>query len=275
MILTSANPIPALRGTSVFLPSRFLLGFCLCLGASCLESPHVFALEWSSDDLYIRLVDVGPGLCAVAIAPGKHLMVYDAGHWNGRHCLAAVRDIEPEAEAIDLLVISHSDADHLGDAARILQGYRVLQIVHTGDARDTNTWRVTRDAIQAEGANGATILDLSDTPVEPGTVWQLGPAKVTFIAGWHEWTETNLSLAERRNAISIVVRLDFNGRSILFAGDTIGRRRGDNNKACKDAEKIMVANRQTASIDADVVTAPHHGGNNASSNCFIRAVSPD
>ena len=54
--------------------------------------PAMAALDLEDDDVYIRVVDVGPGLCAVVRIPGGHAMVYDAGHWNGRHCIAAVRD---------------------------------------------------------------------------------------------------------------------------------------------------------------------------------------
>ena len=74
----------------------------------------------SSAQLTVRVVDVGPGLCTVTEASGAdgpHYMVYDAGHWLGQRCLGAVREIVGAA-AIDLLIISHPDSDHLGDAAR-------------------------------------------------------------------------------------------------------------------------------------------------------------
>ena len=53
----------------------------------------------------------------VASMPGPHFMVYDAGDWRGpgsRACLEAVTDMIPEGSTIDLMVLSHSDADHLG-----------------------------------------------------------------------------------------------------------------------------------------------------------------
>ena len=61
-----------------------------------------------------------------------------------------------------------------------------------------------------------------------------------------------------------MARLDYEGSSVLFAGDTVGRRKSDNNSACKDAEKIMVDRHDAGevSLESDVMIAPHHGGNN-------------
>jgi hypothetical protein len=53
-------------------------------------------------------------------------MVYDAGHWNGRRRRNAVQKLVGNHE-IELLVLFHSDADHLGDARRILRRHRVRQ----------------------------------------------------------------------------------------------------------------------------------------------------
>ena len=41
------------------------------------------AVDLDPQDVYVRIVDVGPGLCAVIRAPGDHFMVYDAGHLAG------------------------------------------------------------------------------------------------------------------------------------------------------------------------------------------------
>ncbi len=66
------------------------------------------------------------------------------------------------------------------------------------------------------------------------------------------------------------------GSSVLFAGDTIGRRKLDDDAACKDAEKVIVENHDAGvvSLKSDVIIAPHHGGNNGSSQCFIEAADP-
>jgi beta-lactamase superfamily II metal-dependent hydrolase len=205
-------------------------------------------------------------------------MVYDAGHWSGRHCITAVRDLVQDAD-INLMIISHSDSDHLGDGAAILGEFNVHQIIWTGFQRfDTGTWRRLNDAVADEVRTlGATVRTLRTAPLTPGEQIRLGDAVITLVAGWDEWTEPGPDASERRNAISIVVRLDFGESSILYTGDTVGRRRDDTDDSiCADAEAFMVANHDIGVVPlaADVMIAPHHGGNNGSSTCFIQRVNP-
>lgn len=227
----------------------------------------------AADGLYIRVVDVGNGLCAITLVPGGHVMIYDTG--RGNRCHRSVLELVPAGRAIDLLVLSHSDGDHIGSTPEILEDYQVKVILRTGHVRTTGAWREANEAIADEVMEGASVINLGTMPVEAGAQFSLGPATGTFIAGWHQWEGSGPDEAERRNVISIVIRLEFQGRSILFTGDTVGRRRDDDNSACKDAEKAMVENVAAIPLDSDVMTAPHHGGNNGSSNCFIRAVDPE
>ncbi len=78
-----------------------------------------------------------------------------------------------------------------------------------------------------------------------------------------------LSRAERRNAGSIVIRLQFRDRAILFTGDAVGRHTGDPLDTLIASERIMVEQSPVIRIDADVLIAPHHGADNASSTVAI------
>ena len=54
----------------------------------------------------------------------------------------------------------------------------------------------------------------------------------------------------------------------------MGRKKDDEKSACGYAEKIIVGRAGTVSIKSDVMIVPHHGADNASSLCFIKAVDP-
>ena len=136
------------------------------------------ALDVDPEDVYVRIVDVGPGLCAVIRIPGDRFMVYDAGHWNGRHCITAVRELVT-TDTIDLMVISHSDADHLGDAGRILGEKRVRQTILAGEPRDTGSWTSLVNALAEEVKDGASVFNLQSVPLVPGRTIPLGEAVVT------------------------------------------------------------------------------------------------
>lgn len=227
-------------------------------------------------DLYVRVVDVGPGLCTITEVPNGHYLIYDAGHWQSTQCLAAAREIV-DGDDVDLLVISHSDSDHLGEADEILTAFNVQQIIRTGMVRSSTAWENYNAAVAREVSEGASVMNLQSEPLIPGTTIALGDATLTLVAGWGEWTGSGLTTAERRNVVSIVVRLDYAGSSILYTGDTVGRRITDDDDACKDAEAFMVANHDAGqvSLKANVIIAPHHGADNANSQCFIQRVDPD
>jgi competence protein ComEC len=132
------------------------------------------------------------------------------------------------------------------------------------------------DALADEVKEGGSVLNLQSVPLVPGATLPLGEAVVTLVAGWSRWDGPGPTPSERLNAISIVVRLEYRGRSILFTGDTVGRRLDDADDACKDAEHAMVERHGADHVllKSDVLIASHHGANNGSATCFIEAVDP-
>jgi beta-lactamase superfamily II metal-dependent hydrolase len=222
-------------------------------------------------------VDVGNGLCVVGREPGGRSFLYDAGY-SGDHCGDAVREIVGSGP-IDIVILSHSDSDHISDAKEILERHGAGTVIHPGDARDGQMLGVLRGALERLARRGTRVISLAASPLSPGTTFPLGAATLTFVAGWSDGRLTAapgdpyFPASDQRNALSIVMRLEHGGHSVLLTGDTIGRRRGENNSACRNAERIM--SQSSVSIDSDILIGQHHGGDNATSNCFIRAVSPE
>src|SRR5690606_39957721 len=91
----------------------------MVIAACALAAP----VEAHAQDVIARVVDVGPGLCVVISIPGGYDMLYDAGHWNGGTCESAVRELVTD-ERVELVVLSHSDGDHLGELPEILGAKR-------------------------------------------------------------------------------------------------------------------------------------------------------
>lgn len=248
----------------------------LLLLALALPASQLGALVPEEGALFVRILDVGAGHAAVAIAPGGGVLVYDAG--GGTDTLDKVLELVPAGAEIDLLVLSHSDADHIGAADEILAEYTVSRVLRTGHERSTYAWRdadrAVRDEVETEGA---LDLNLARHPIPPGATWRVGDAFATMVSGHSrppsEWGP--LSESERRNAVSVVVRLLFAGRAVLFTGDAVGRHNGDPPWTCIATEDGMVRNSPAVPVASDVLIAPHHGADNGSSELFIRAVAPD
>lgn len=249
------------------------------LALSLWAAPAV-SLEIDRDGLFVRVIDVGNGHAAVVSMPGGYYMVYDTGH--GKRTLDAVNLVIPEKEEIDLLVLSHTDGDHIGGVDELLNSYRVGRIVRPGLPRTSDAWRDADAAIAAEATAGAIITNLAKTPLTPGFEIQFGNTRVIFVSGFSEppvsWG--TLTDSETKNAGSIVVRLVFKDRSVLFTGDSVGLK-SCQKKECVEPEKtfatelFMVNNAPQVPIASDVLIAPHHGSKYSNSPEFIAAVSPE
>jgi beta-lactamase superfamily II metal-dependent hydrolase len=230
-----------------------------------------------ADELYVRVVDVGAGMCCVVVIPGEtgnRYMVYDAGNFadSGATARAAIGQLIPEGSAIDLLVLSHSDGDHVAAVPWICQHYEVKKAILPRLERNRVNWK---NAVKALGDEPGCD-DMGPEALNRGHTFTLGDAAATFVCGFSEppadWEIT--SEGERMNAGSIVMRLTYMGKSVLFTGDAVGRHLDDPADACIDAEKLMVDGAGSVPIDSDVLVAPHHGADNGSSTAFIQAVTP-
>src|SRR5215207_266755 len=141
--------------------------FCILLAFVC-SSP---ALAPERNAVFVRVVDVGAGLCCVVKMPGGHNLVYDAGNYadGGRTAFAAVQQLIPRGESIDLLVLSHTDSDHVAATKAICDTYAVKRIIHPGITRTTATWRQARTAINAEARTGqCEVFNLNQAAMAPG-----------------------------------------------------------------------------------------------------------
>lgn len=240
------------------------------------------ALEPEANAVFVRVIDVGAGLCCVVKMPGDRYMIYDAGNYRDRGALtfSKISQIIPEGATIEFLVLSHSDADHLGAVDEICDAYKVRKVIESGYQRTTSTWSEAETAIGLEREIDECLdINLRFFEFPPGATYRFGESFVTMVFGLHrpppEWDALGLSDSEEKNAGSIVIRIQYKGKSILFTGDFVGRKINDPVNVCIAAEKEMVDNSPVINIDSDVIIAPHHGADNGSSTDFIKKVSPE
>ncbi len=245
-------------------------------------------------ETYIRVVDAGNALCVIVRTPDLKYMLYDAGNYKTDDCAKAVDEIIG-ANEIDLVILSHSDADHVGEFPKIFskENHRTAKkIIYTGRAGTSkNIWPKVVEALErlekearAQGKNPVMNLQLEPLPNTVSDkrnplIVQLGGASVTLVAGWHSWpygdeAGAGLSDAEKNNIVSITAKFSYAGKSVLLTGDTIGRKGGDKPDACRYAEKWMIE-KSRVTLKSDLLIGQHHGGDNSSSTCFIQAVKPD
>jgi len=239
---------------------------------------------FASAEVEMRVIDTGPGLATITRFDNGEIMVFDTGHWYyDDHVMKEIgKFIGKDKKDIALLVASVTDSDHIGATDDLFNQYQVAKVIRTGYERDSAIWKAHDIAInKAEKAGMTHDIDLSEVNLAHGTSYLFGESRVTLLSGFHQAPSVwGLVGSQYRNANSIVMRIDYKGKSILLAGDAMGREAmvGDEIPAA-DApaiatERYLIDNSGIRPIAADVLIAPHHGSDEGSSLEFIKAVAP-
>ena len=164
---------------------------------------------WRPSDgrLRVYFLDVGQGDATLIELPdGRHLLV-DGGPGGGRRFDVGERVIAPflwnhPVRRLDVVALSHSDADHAGGLAAILRHFAV------GEFWENGSWRpAAEETLRALESSGAPRRVL-----QAGSRLWLGEAVVTVL-------NPDDGLRTDANDESLVLRLDWRGVSLLLTGD--------------------------------------------------------
>jgi beta-lactamase superfamily II metal-dependent hydrolase len=242
----------------------------------------------SGEDLIVHVVDVGAGLCTVIQLPDGRYILYDLGdqHRAGETVYDQIASLIPPGSPIEMLVLSHTDADHIGASQQVLERYRVKKIIHTGfdktmvvGGNKTETLKRLYKALDEIGYPiDNTNLNEGGSNIVPGTSFTFGAVRVVLLCGFGDplesWNLPASDYSKRVNGVSITMRLEYAGQSIFFGGDAVGRFDGKPDDDLRATEHYLV-NNAAQWLDSDIVIAPHHGADNGSSTAFIQATSPE
>jgi competence protein ComEC len=194
----------------------------------------------------LTAVDVGQGT-AVLVRTARHLLVYDTGPQTSPEADAGERVLLPllrarGEHAVDLLLLSHRDTDHVGGAASLLAGIPVR--ASSSSLADSHPLRARLPAHRR---------------CDAGQRWAWDGVQFELL---HPVAEDH-ARPLKPNALSCVLRVSAaDGRRALLAGDIEA-----------DQETALVA-RAGPALRADVLLVPHHGSKTSSTAGFIDAVAP-
>ncbi|MBX3730434.1 MAG: DNA internalization-related competence protein ComEC/Rec2 [Candidatus Sumerlaeia bacterium] len=200
--------------------------------------------------LRVTFLDVGQGDAILVQARDGATMLVDAGPpRNG----VLVRELALlGVDSLDVLVLTHADADHIGDAAAIVEALRPGIVLTGGSLADTQVWRALDTAVRTTGTQVATVrrgatmhlsLEIEATVLHPTEA---------FVAGGLE-----------RNDASVVLRIVAGDVSFLLTGD-----------AESAAELDMVRTLPSADLRSTVLKAGHHGAATSSGMPLLATVRP-
>lgn len=153
--------------------------------------------------------NVGQGDGMLIISPGGHEVVVDGG--GGNKILDCLGRYMPFWDrTIELVILTHPQADHMEGLIGVLKNYKVRQIMTTGVENSTQAfgaWKAAQDSegakIVAPGIGDIVVLDpvRSDNSARLVVLWP----GASQIASW------KITPAHDLNETAIVLRLEYGG----------------------------------------------------------------
>lgn len=190
------------------------------------------------------VLDVGQGL-AVHVQTHAHDLLFDTGPAYSGEADSGNRIILPYLRAagvggLDMLVITHADADHSGGAASLVDGMDVARML---------------SSVPFENALAA--LPLAQAPCAAGQSWDWDGVHFEFL---HPQVADYAADVRKSNDMSCVLRISSPGGTLLLTGDIEAR-----------SEARLLAEAADR-LRADILLVPHHGSSTSSTPAFIAAV---
>jgi beta-lactamase superfamily II metal-dependent hydrolase len=199
----------------------------------------------SGGELVVRVLDVGQGDAMLISHPDVTLLI-DTGRFDRSDVVPLLR--RHGVESIDVLVVTHPHADHIGQFDRVMEAFPVAEVWWSGAVATTRTFERAVAALEASDARYEEPRGGQTTAVGPLAIEVLHPGSGDSLRGL--------------NDASISLRITYGEFRLVTTGD-----------AERAAEAQMVA-RWSDRLRADVLLLGHHGSSTSTTATFLDAVSP-
>lgn len=205
--------------------------------------------------LEIVFIDVGQGDAVALRTPAGHWVLVDAGMRDDGFD-AGERRVLPYlrargAQRLELLVLTHPHADHLGGAPAVLRALPVGRLVEPGLADGSELYLETLREARARGVPW--------TAARQGATFEIDGVALDLL-----WPRAEaLDDVDDPNHISAVVRIRYGNFAALLTGD-----------AGAEAEHELVR-RFGGGLRSQLLKAGHHGSTTSTSAAFLGAVRPE
>lgn len=204
----------------------------------------------AENKLVVNFLDVGQGDAILIQAPKGEILI-DGG--PGRQVLEKLGEILPFSDRkIELIIMTHPDADHINGLVEVLKNYQVDEVIETGVTNDNKAYAEWQKLIKDK--------NIKDTIAKKGDKIDLGEGvELNFM-----WPESNLAgqKIENTNNTSIVNFLDWGNMDVALTGDA----------ETAVLDKIAEEN---SGIKIEILKQAHHGSKNGVSQKFYETFKPD
>lgn len=201
------------------------------------------------DNLEIYFLDVGQGDGILIITPDKQRILIDGG--PDSEILSQLPKVSSYFyKDIDLIVLSHPDADHIGGLPEVLNYFNVSNIMYTKIDHQNSFYAQFKAMIEDKDINVINIYDQK--------YFRIGCCTYINIL----WPLDELSTsALKPNDTSISFELIYKDTNFFFGGDI------------SDFIEDEIINNDPW-LDVDLLKVSHHGSRSSSSANFVNRISP-
>jgi competence protein ComEC len=208
-------------------------------------------LQLPDGKLHVTFLNVGQGDAIFIITPTGRQILIDGGPSPTRLTSALGRAMPFWDRAIDVIVLTHSDADHITGLEEVLERFRVDMWLDSGYTTDNEIYAQCQSTMKGKGTIRRSVMAGDRLELEPGILLEvLNPPNRP---------ESNPEASA--NDSSVVARLTWLRTSFLLTGDleTAG-------------EQWLI--RSGSPIAANVLKVSHHGSAGSTTSEFLATVDP-
>lgn len=225
------------RLAALLLAAALLLTGCAAAPAPA-PAPAAGTLE-------LHVFDAGAA-DAILLRTENSAVLIDAGEKGfGKTILAYLA--EQGVDALDYLIVTHFDKDHVGGAAKVLNSIPVKAVLQSNQPKDSDEYENYVEALRGAGIEPVTLRE-TDTFSLDGVSYTVDPPRQSAYA------------QDSSNNSSLIVSVRYGDTGILLPGDA---------QTLRLAE-FLDANTTTY----DVLKLPHHGRDEPLLEALLASVKP-
>ncbi len=203
--------------------------------------------------LRVDILDVGHGDSILVRTPDHDTLLVDTGSQEAGRFQVLPFLRHEGITTLDVLVLTHTDEDHLGGAIPLLQHLRVRRLVTNGVPGDTISARMVRSLIKAQGIGESVVVAGMRLDVGPGAAIDVLHPPPGLVPG----------TIPKSNDNGIVLKLTKGVDSILLTGDV-------------EEAGLPWLLRANGALRSTVLKVPHHGSRLGEiGERFFNAVQPE
>lgn len=235
-------------------------------------------------ELQVNFLQVGQADCIVIELPDSKVMMIDTGDSSSDQSVITKFFEENNIKAIDYLLITHSDSDHVGNADWVLNNYVVRYIFRPSVYSDNSlsaeipsTFNVkstidgtyvcasnvyARFIVSAYNEGCTTEFFNKDSDFSNTLKCGEEEMKYTFNFLTPTASREEISYGDANN-FSPIMMLEYGGRRVMFNGDA-------------ELENLNeYVTTYGSEYNVDVLKVGHHGSRNATTLEYINAIDPE